>query len=93
MEGRFEKYLNLFINGDKTLQKWKDGELLFWEHKNELYTKEELAERFDILGINIDWDNEDDVKEIFDKEQILTFDQFINSGRYEITGLEWIYRE
>nr|WP_142411389.1 hypothetical protein [Clostridium sp. Marseille-P7770] len=76
---------------ESEFDRWKNGELLFWEYKNKFGTKEELIEELKkYTGWNgklwyrdTDWDDEDQVAEIFNNENITTCDQFFDNEWYE----------
>lgn len=76
---------------ESEFDRWENGELLFWEHKNKFGTREELIEELKkYTGWNgklwyrdTDWDDEDRVAEIFNDENIKTFDQFFDNEWYE----------
>lgn len=76
---------------ESEFDRWENGELLFWEHKNKFGTREELIEELKkYTGWNgklwyrdTDWDDEDRVAEIFKNENIKTCDQFFDNEWYE----------
>ena len=76
---------------ESEFDRWENGELLFWEHKNKFGTREELIEELKkYTGWNgklwyreTDWDDEARVAEIFKDENIKTFDQFFDNEWYE----------
>ena len=76
---------------ESEFDRWENGELLLWEHKNKFGTREELIEELKkYTGWNgklwyrdTDWDDEDRVAEIFKDENIKTFDQFFDNEWYE----------
>jgi len=76
---------------ESEFDRWENGELLFWEHKNKFGTREELIEELKkYTGWNgklwyrdTDWDDEDRVAEIFEDENIKTCDQFFDNEWYE----------
>lgn len=76
---------------ESEFDRWENGELLFWEHKNKFGTREELIEELKkYTGWNgklwyrdTDWDDEDRVAEIFKDENIKTCDQFFDNEWYE----------
>lgn len=76
---------------ESEFDRWENGELLFWEYKNKFGTREELIEELKkytgwngkLWYPNTNWDDEDQVAEIFNDENIKTCDQFFDNKWYE----------
>ena len=71
--------------------RWTDGELLFWEDEKKFGTKKELIKdlKKDTLYNgklrypNINWNNKDQVSDIFNDENIKTFNQYFQNDWFE----------
>lgn len=71
--------------------RWKDGELLFWEDEKKFGTRKELIEdlKKDTLYNgklrypNINWYKKDQVSDIFNDENIKTFNQYFQNDWFE----------
>lgn len=72
-------------------KKWEDGEVLFWGERDKFATKEEIIAELKVMeGWNgglyyddVDWDNEDDLHDVFSDEYIKSFDRFFENDWYE----------
>lgn len=71
--------------------RWTDGELLFWEDEKKFGTRKELIKdlKKDTLYNgklrypNINWNNKDQVSDIFNDENIKTFNQYFQNDWFE----------
>lgn len=70
---------------------WDSGDLLYWDSKEKLMFKEdiikELKEKRHWDGTlyypDVDWDDEDEIKEIFEDEKIQTSEEFFDDEYLE----------
>lgn len=82
---------------ENEFDRWENGELLFWKNKNKFGTREEIIEelkkatryRGDLRYPNTDWDDKYQVADIFEYENIKTYDQFFEDERYETYSDEY----
>lgn len=71
--------------------RWTDGELSFWEDEKKFGTREELIEDLKkdtwydgkLRYPNINWDDKDQVSDIFNDENIKTFNQYFQNDWFE----------
>lgn len=76
---------------DEDYQKWKNGEVLYWEEQDKFGTKKEIIAELTTLkswngglyynGVN--WDNEDEVHDIFYDGGIKSYSAFFDNDYYE----------
>lgn len=72
-------------------EKWERGELLYWENKDKFVSREkaikELKEKKSwngsLMHPDVDWDDEDEVNQVFEEEEIKTSEEFFNDDWYE----------
>ena len=72
-------------------KKWEDGEILYWRDKDKFGTKEDIIEELKTLtwyrgGLiynNVNWENEDEVHDVFSDEGIKTCEEFFDNEYYE----------
>ena len=72
-------------------EKWRNEEVLFWKEQDKFGTREEIIAELKTLkswggGLwygNVDWENEDEVHDVFSDEGIMTYDYFFNDYYYE----------
>lgn len=66
-------------------KKWEKGEVLFWKWENKFYTREEVIRELKTKSwiSNVNWEDEDEVSDIFSDEGIETCDEFFNNEWYE----------
>ena len=72
-------------------EKWEKGEVLFWENEEEFGTREEIIEKMKNLKwyngslrySNVDWNNEDEVNDIFSDERVQTCEEYFNNEYFE----------
>lgn len=71
--------------------RWTDGELLFWEDEKKFGTREEIIEDLKkstwydgkLRYPDINWDDKDQVSDIFNDENIKTFNQYSQNDWFE----------
>lgn len=76
---------------DSEFDKWKNGETLFWRDKGKFATRDEIIKEMKEATWydgskcypNTDWENEEDVAEIFSDEGIKTYENFFEDNWYE----------
>lgn len=72
-------------------EKWERGELLYWENKDKFVSREkaikELKEKKywdgSLMYPHVDWNDEDEVNQVFEEERIKTSEEFFNDDWYE----------
>ena len=66
-------------------EKWKNGEILCWKYEHKFGTKEDIIGELKSKSYysDTDWDNEDDVHDVFSDEGIQTFEEFFENEYYE----------
>lgn len=73
-------------------KKWKNGKLLFWEEKDKFGTREDIIEEMknmryswngELRYPDVNWDDEDEVDDIFSDESIKTCKEFFDNEYYE----------
>lgn len=66
-------------------KKWENEEVLFWKYEDKFGTREEfikeLKKRSWFSGVN--WDNKDEVNNVFSDEGIQTCEEFFDNEYYE----------
>ena len=64
---------------------WKSGKILYWRWHDKFYTREDIIEELKTKSwcANVDWDDEDQVDEIFSDENIQTCDEFFDDDWFE----------
>lgn len=65
--------------------KWKSGEILFWKWNEKFGTREEIIKELKTKSwySNVDWDNENEVHNVFSDEDIQTCEQFFENYDFE----------
>lgn len=71
--------------------RWKNGELLFWQEEAKFATRNEIIEEMKTMKwwngsmryANTDWNNDEEVDEIFSDERIKTYEKFFEDNWYE----------
>lgn len=71
--------------------RWTDGELLFWEDEKKFGTREEIIEDLKkstwydgkLRYPDINWDDKDQVSDIFNDENIKMFNQYFQNDWFE----------
>ena len=65
--------------------KWENGEILLWQWDEKFGTREQIIEELKTKSwySNVDWDNENDVHDVFSDEGIQTCEQFFENYDFE----------
>ena len=71
--------------------KWERGEVLYWREKDKFGTKEEIIEELKTMKFHngelyypdVNWDDEDEVNDVFSDEGIKSYDDFFDYNEYE----------
>lgn len=73
--------------------KWANGEVLYWRDRDKFGTREEIIEELknaryswgkkELCYPNVNWDDEDDVHDVFSDEGIKTYDRFFDDDYME----------
>lgn len=74
-------------------KKWESGEVLYWKDKDKFSTKEDIIEELkneryswgnkELCYPNVNWEDEDEVRDIFSDEVIKTCEEFFDNKWYE----------
>lgn len=72
-------------------KKWESGELLYWEDEDKFVSREEAIKELkekkswngSLMHPYVNWEDEEEVNEIFEEERIKTSEDFFNDGWYE----------
>lgn len=66
-------------------KKWENGKVLFWQWKDKFGTREEIIEELKAQSwhSNVNWDDEDEVNDIFSDEEIKTCEEFFENEWFE----------
>ena len=73
-------------------KKWEDGKVLFWGDKDKFSTREDIIEEMqnmryswngELCYPDVNWDDEDEVEDIFSDENIQTCEEFFDNEYYE----------
>lgn len=73
-------------------EKWADGKLLFWGDKDKFGTREDIIEEMkdmryswsgELCYPNVNWNDEEEVSDIFSDENIQTCEEFFDNEWYE----------
>ena len=66
-------------------EKWERGEILFNKYSEKFGTKEEFIEELKKKPWNskVNWDDEDEVRDVFFEEGVQTCDEFFDNGDFE----------
>ena len=73
----------------ETYNKWCDNKLLYWEWKNKFGTKEDIIEELKEKYPDVDWNNEDEVHDIFEDNEIKTSDEYFDDEYLETFEKEY----
>ena len=76
---------------DEQYRKWKSGEILYWKAEDKFGTREEIIEKLKTLtwyndGLcydDVNWDNEDEVNNVFSDEEIKTCEEYFENEWFE----------
>lgn len=60
--------------------KWENGEILFWKWQDKFDTREQIIKELKTKSwcSNVDWNNEDEVNDVFSDEGIQTCEEFFD---------------
>lgn len=73
-------------------KKWEKGKVLYWRNKNKFGTREDIIEELKdarwsfnnkLCYPDTNWDDEDEVRDIFSDEEIKTYDEFFDNEYFE----------
>ena len=81
--------LTMCTNED--FKKWENGEVLYWRENDEFATKEEIVEKMkkrtwydgSLRYPDVDWNNENEISDIFSDEGIETYDEYFDDAWFE----------
>lgn len=68
-------------------KKWENGEVLYDKENEKFVTKDEIMKE---NPDEVDWNNEDEVKDYFKEWDIQTFDEFFDDDWYETYKQKYI---
>ena len=76
---------------DSDFDRWENGEVLFWEEQNKFATRDEIIDElktmknydFSPCYPDTDWDNENDIKDVFFEEGIKKYEDFFDNYDFE----------
>ena len=83
---------SLTMCSDEEYSKWENGEVLFWKNRDKFYTREEIIKELknlrhswdrELWYPNLNWENEDEVNDIFSDEGIQTCEEFFDNEDFE----------
>lgn len=88
---------SLTMCSDSEFNRWKNGELLFWQEEGKFATRNEIIEELKTMQwydgsmryANTDWSNDEEVDEIFSDERIKTCEEFFEDDWYETYRQEY----
>lgn len=73
--------------------KWENGEILYWKERDKFGTREEIIEELKNLRYSwgnrelyypdVNWDDEDEVSDVFSDERISTYEDFFEDEWFE----------
>ena len=74
-------------------EKWENGKVLFWGERDKFATKEEIIEELknmryiwgnkELWYPDVNWDDEDEVSDVFSDESIKTCEEYFENEWYE----------
>lgn len=79
---------SLTMCSSEEYKKWENGKVLYWKERDKFGVREDIIEelkdarwRFsnELCYPNVNWDNEDDVGDVFSDEGIQTCEEFFNN--------------
>lgn len=70
---------------------WKNGEVLYWKEQDKFITKENIIEELkkltwcngELCYGDVNWENEDEVHDVFSDEGIVTCEEFFDNEWFE----------
>lgn len=82
---------SLTMCSEEEYEKWKNEEVLFWKERDKFGTREEIIAELKTLKswsgnlwyANVNWENEDEVHDVFSDEGIMTYNYFFEYYYYE----------
>lgn len=82
---------SLTMCSSEEYQKWENGEVLYWEDEDKFGTREEIIEEMKTMKwydgtprySDVNWEDEDEVHDIFSDERIKTCDEFFENDWFE----------
>ncbi len=82
---------SLTMCSGEEFEKWRNEEVLYWRERDEFGTREEIIAELKALkswggGLwydNVDWENEDEVHNVFSDEGIMSYNYFFEDYYYE----------
>ena len=82
---------SLTMCSSEEYEKWENGEVLYWGEKDKFGTKEDIIEELKTLtwyggGLRYDdvnWDDEDEVNDVFSDEDIKTCEEYFENEWFE----------
>ena len=84
---------SLTMCSSEEYNKWDSGEVLYWRDADKFGTREEIIEELKVARYsygskelyypNVNWDDEDEVHDIFHDEGILTSEEYFDNEWYE----------
>lgn len=73
-------------------KKWKNGEVLYWKDEDRFGTREDIIEMMkkkryswnkELCYPNVNWDDEDEISDIFSDEGVQTCEEFFDNEWFE----------
>lgn len=73
-------------------EKWESGEVLYWKGRDKFGTKEDIIEELKTMRYSwskelcypdVNWENENDVNDVFSDEEIQTCEDFFDNEWFE----------
>lgn len=73
-------------------EKWENGEVMYWGEADKFATREEIIEKLktkryswsgELVYGDVDWENEDDVHDVFSDEYIQTCEEYFENDYFE----------
>lgn len=84
---------SLTMCSSEEYEKWENGKVLFWGEQDKFATKEEIIEELknmryswgnkELCYPDVNWDNEDEVSDVFSDECIKTCEEYFENEWYE----------
>lgn len=74
---------SLVMCSGEEYDKWCSGEVLFWEREHKFESKEDIIKKLKEKYHDIDWDDEDEVRDIFEDYGIRTSDEYFDDEYLE----------
>lgn len=74
---------SLVMCSEEEYDKWCSGELLFWEWENKFESKEDVIKKLKEKYPDVNWNDEDEVHDIFEDYGIATSDEYFDDEYLE----------